>query len=64
MTAVLIATTAIADHTQGQGAVNSTQSASDNDFAWGMGFGALAVIGTIVGIVAASASQTQSNSSH
>jgi len=50
----------MADNTSGHGAAAGTVAASDSGFAWGIGLGALAVVGTVVGIVAASASQTQS----
>lgn len=47
--------------TSGQAAAASTRQGSDSNFAWGIGLGALAVIGAVVGIVAASASQTHSS---
>jgi hypothetical protein len=47
----------------GRGAVNGTNSGSSS-FAWGMGLGGLAIIGTVVGVVAATASSSPSTFSH
>lgn len=47
----------------GKGAQAGTYSSSDQ-FAWGIGIGGLAILGTMVGIVAGTSSQGQSNFSH
>lgn len=61
MTAAILSTsTAMANDKQGQGAGACTQCATECCFAWGIGLGALVVIGTVVGIIAASASETPS----
>jgi hypothetical protein len=62
--AFLASTPVMAQKTSGQGAVASTRSASDSGFAWGIGLGALVIVGTVVGIVAASASQSPSTHQH
>jgi hypothetical protein len=54
--------TAMAQDTNGRGAAACTKCATDPCVAWGVGIGALVVIGIVVGIVAASASQTKSYS--
>jgi hypothetical protein len=50
--------------TTGHGAAASTTSASDTGMAWGIGLAAVAVIGTVVGVVAASATHSQSFAAH
>jgi purine-cytosine permease-like protein len=47
----------------GKGAAASSNTESD-DFAWVVGLGALAVLATVVGITAASASSTPSTFGH
>jgi hypothetical protein len=49
--------------TTGKGAA-AARTKGSNAFAWGIGLGALAVVGTVVGIVAASASSDTSTFSH
>ena len=58
--AILTNSTAMAEKTSGRAAVASTQTASDSKFAWGIGLAGLVIVGTVIGIVAASASQTHS----
>lgn len=48
---------------KGQAAVDSANAGS-NGFAWGFAIGGLAVIGTVVGITAASAASSPSTFSH
>lgn len=47
----------------GRGAAAARQTAN-NEFAWGIGLVALAVLGTIVGVTASAASKDQSTFSH
>lgn len=54
--AVALLTGRAAHAQQGSGAANSTSVASSETMAWGFALGGLAVIGVVVGIVAASAS--------
>ncbi|HEY4255383.1 MAG TPA: hypothetical protein VGM34_03445 [Chlamydiales bacterium] len=49
--------------TTGKGAAAARTNGS-NAFAWGITLGAVAVVGTVVGIVAASASSNSSSFSH
>ena len=60
--AFLTTSTAMAEQTNGRASAASTRTASDSGFAWGIGLGALVVVGTVVGIIAATSSQTQSSS--
>ena len=52
------------NNTTGKGAVAGKNGASNNAFAWGIGLGTLAVVGTVVGLVAASASGSPNSFSH
>lgn len=61
--ALLTSSAAMAEQT-GRGAATSTTTANDNGFAWGIGLGALAVIGVVVGVVASSASHDTSYHNH
>ena len=65
--AVLMSNGAFAQTAKSKGQANAAQagnmSSSDN-FAWGIGLGALAVVGVVVGITAASASSSPSTFSH
>lgn len=58
--ALLTNSTVMAANTNGRGAAASTCACSDNGFAWGIALGALAVVGTAVGIIAASSSEDHS----
>lgn len=49
---------------KGKGASASSKTASDGNFAWGIGLGALAALGVIVGVTVASATNTPSTFSH
>ncbi|MBF8262409.1 MAG: hypothetical protein HW387_74 [Parachlamydiales bacterium] len=62
--ALLTSTAVTAQTSNGCAAACGTTTASDNGFAWGIGLGALAVVGVVVGIAAASASHDQSFSQH
>ena len=57
-------TTPTTNYKSGQGATESSSTGSQNGFAWGIGLGALAVIGTVVGLAASSASSSPSSFSH
>ena len=46
--------------TQGAAAVNGGMMGTNN-FAWGVGLGAVAVVGTVVGLTVAAATQSQSS---
>ncbi|HLB53266.1 MAG TPA: hypothetical protein VJK48_06145 [Chlamydiales bacterium] len=48
----------------GKGANAGTQAGYTSDAAWGVGLGCLAVLATVVGITAASASNSPSTFSH
>ncbi len=48
----------------GKGASTASKTASDGNFAWGIGLGALAVLGVVVGVTVASATDTPSTFSH
>lgn len=48
----------------GKGASASANTASDNSFSWGIGLGALAILGVIVGVTVASATDSPSSFSH
>ena len=48
----------------GKGASTASKTASNGNFAWGIGLGALAALGVVVGVTAASAAETPSTFSH
>lgn len=65
LTAIALLTgSTVQAQTNGQGSAAGTRTATDNGLAWGIGLGALVVLGVVVGIVAASASEKHSYSQH
>jgi len=63
--AMLGTNAAFADTTSSTGkAASAGKSSGSNAFAWGIGLGTLAVVGTVVGVVAATASSSSSSFSH
>ena len=49
---------------KGKAAATSSKTASDGNFAWGIGLGALAALGVVVGITVSSATESPSTFSH
>ncbi len=64
MAVALVSGSALQAQTTGRGAQAGTNTAGGDSFAWGIGLFGLAVIGTVVGVVAASASQHPTSFSH
>jgi len=63
LTVMTFVTNSTFAQTTGKGATTSANVASDN-FAWGIGLGALAALGVVVGVTAASAASSPSTFSH
>lgn len=61
--ATLSGSAAYAAQPAGRGAAASRDSANDS-FAWGIGLGALAVLGIVIGLTAAAAADNPSSFSH